>query len=48
MDSAWPNFTNTTPLRSRASLSDRASDADHGPRISGRAPQRVKMRTICQ
>ena len=34
VDSPWPNFTNTTPLRSRASVSDRASVAENGPRAS--------------
>jgi hypothetical protein len=31
VDRAWPNFTNTTPLRSSASVSDRASETDLGP-----------------
>ena len=51
VDKAWPNFTNTTPLRSSASVSDRASETDLAPwgaRPSGRTPQRVKIRTICQ
>jgi hypothetical protein len=51
VDRAWPNLVNTTPLRSSAQLSDRASEAVSGVlplRNSGPRPARVKIRTMRQ